>query len=243
VKNAIAHASHYTTWSAWTKKSLANEYGVDAGAITVIHPGATLANFASADRAHDGKLKLLFVGGDFERKGGDLLLAVFNRSLRESCELHIVTGADVPDSEGVFVHHGLRPHSEELLRLYAACDVFVLPTRGDCLAVVLGEAMAASMPIITTNVGAHAEAVEHGVSGYIIDSEDVCALRDHLLTLATDRQLVARMGRRARAIGEQRFDMAKGASLVADTLLRLARGANNGAAVFDHEAAPHGGRV
>jgi glycosyltransferase involved in cell wall biosynthesis len=241
VTRAMSHAAQYTTWSAWTKASLTAEYGVEANAVAVIHPGATVSNFAPKDRTSDGKLKLLFVGGDFERKGGDVLLEVFERSLRDTCELHIATAADVPQSDGVFVYRGLRPHSAELVRLYAECDVFVLPTRGDCLAVVLGEAMAASMPIVTTNVGAHAEAVEHGESGFVIDPEDAVALRDSLLALVEDRALVSRMGRRAREIGEERFDMAKGATQIADMLLRLAQGERQGATITEREPATHGG--
>jgi glycosyltransferase involved in cell wall biosynthesis len=87
--------------------------------------------------------------------------------------------------------------------------------------VVLGEAMASSLPIITTKVGAHAEAVEDGKSGYVIDVDDIDALRDRLLRLANDPELVLRMGRRAREVGEERFDMDKNANRIADILVSL----------------------
>jgi glycosyltransferase involved in cell wall biosynthesis len=220
----VRRAAHFTTWSRWAKQSLVDDYGADAGQVTVIHPGATLSAFPTArrERRPEDKLRILFVGGDLERKGGDLLLSAFSESLADICDLHLVTGTAVVPAPGVHVHPGLTPYSPELLRLYAESDVFVLPTRGDCLAVVLGEAMAASLPIITTRVGAHAEAVEHGKSGYLIDVDDGTALREHLFTLARNPALAGRMGQRARAIAEERFDMAKGAATIADTLLRLA---------------------
>jgi glycosyltransferase involved in cell wall biosynthesis len=213
----------FTTWSQWAKDSLVRDYGVAADKVTVIHPGSVLANFPAPNtrrKREGGPLRVLFVGGDFPRKGGDLLLEA-EKALRGKIELHLVTGADVPTSPGVFVYRGLKPHSPELLRRYAEADVFVLPTRADCLAVVLGEAMASSLPIITTKVGAHAEAVEDGKSGYVIDVDDIDALRDRLERLANDAELVLRMGRRAREVGEERFDMDKNANRIADILVGL----------------------
>jgi len=225
-RRVMANARHFTTWSQWAKNSLAADYGVDASKITVVHPGTVLANYPDPSLRTvntDRPLQVLFVGGDFARKGGDLLLDVYNRSLRGLCELHLVTSADIAPTEGVRVYSGLKPHSDELLKLYRECDVFVLPTRGDCLAVVLGEAMAACLPIITTGVGAHAEAVAEGESGYVIGVDDADALSERLLRLAGDRALVERMGRQSRRIGEERFDMARGANILGDILVRIAR--------------------
>lgn len=218
------YARAYTTWSQWAKDSLVRDYDVAARDVTVVHPGTMLANFPRRDPApRDAArpLQVLFVGADLHRKGGDLLIDVCG-SLHGAVELHLVTKSVVPASPGVRVYHDVRPHSPELLALYRNADVFALPTRGDCLAVVLGEAMAASLPIVTTNVGAHAEAVEDGASGYVIPVDDAAALRDRLQRLAGDRALVARMGTRARAIAEERFDMAKGANTLGDILVRIA---------------------
>jgi glycosyltransferase involved in cell wall biosynthesis len=89
------------------------------------------------------------------------------------------------------------------------------------LAVVLGEAMASSLPIVTTRVGAHAEAVREGESGFVIDADDAEALRDRLQRLARDPEQCARMGRSSRRIGEERFDMEKNANRIADLLVEL----------------------
>jgi glycosyltransferase involved in cell wall biosynthesis len=220
----MRRARKLTAWSEWTKKSLVDDYGVDPGAVTVLHPGTTLANFpepGTRGARRPGPLRILFVGGDFIRKGGDLLLGVYNKHLRSTCELHLVTSADIVSGDGVFVYRGVAPHSPTLLKLYADSDVFVLPTRGDCLAVVLGEAMASSLPIVTTRVGAHAEAVEDGESGFIVDADDATALKDRLELLARDPELCARLGRRSRQIGEDRFDVSKNANRIADLLLDL----------------------
>ncbi len=220
----MRQARGFTTWSSWTKASLARDYGVDEQKVTVIAPGSTLANFPDPKTRgprRAGPLRALFVGGDFRRKGGDLLVDVVKTHLRGAVELHLVTAAEIPQGDGVHVYRGMKPHSPELLKLYADADVFVLPTRGDCLAVVLGEAMASSLPIITTRVGAHGEAVSEGESGFVIEVDDAEALRDRLERLAKDPALCARMGRASRRIGEERFDMNKNANRIADLLVDL----------------------
>src|SRR5206468_3682262 len=93
--------------------------------------------------------RVLFVGGDFKRKGGPALLEVMRGPLAGWCELHVVTQAEVAPQPGVVVHRGLQANSPELLRLFATADIFVLPTMADCLAVVLMEATAAGLPVIT----------------------------------------------------------------------------------------------
>jgi len=234
----MRRAARLTAWSQWTKDSLVRDYGVRADDVTVVHPGTVLSNYPNpAERTvrRDGPLRVLFVGGDFVRKGGDLLLDVFRRHLRGQCELHLITSADVPAGDGVFVYRGLKPHSPELLARYRDADVFALPTRGDCLAVVLGEAMASCLPIITTRVGAHPEAVEDASSGYLLTVDDAEGLRSSLVRLASDRELAFRMGQRSRKIGEERFDMHKNANKIADMLLELAASRNR---VTSPSAAP-----
>jgi glycosyltransferase involved in cell wall biosynthesis len=222
----MRRATAFTTWSRWAKDSLVQDYAVPADKITVVHPGTVLSNYPDpAQRANrvDGPLRVLFVGGDFVRKGGDLLLQVFRQHLRGRCELHLVTASDVPEEEGVHVYRGLKPHSPELLTRYRECDVFVLPTRGDCLAMVLGEAMASCLPIITTRVGAHAEAVEDGKSGYVLSVDDGEGLRDRLERLCQDRALTAALGQRSRQIGQEKFDMQTNANRIADILVSIAQ--------------------
>jgi glycosyltransferase involved in cell wall biosynthesis len=224
-RNVMKHAAAFTTWSEWAKRSLVNDYGASAEKVTVLHPGTVLSSFPhpGARRPRHGRpLNVLFVGGDFPRKGGDLLVDIVRQHFRGRVELHLVTEADVTSSDGVYVHRNLGPLSPELLARFAEADVFVLPTRGDCLAMVLGESMAACLPVITTRVGGHSEAVEDGRSGFLIEKDDASALRDRLDRLERDRTLCFAMGMRARQVGEARFNMQENANRIADILLDLA---------------------
>jgi glycosyltransferase involved in cell wall biosynthesis len=217
-------ASGFTVWSRWAQDSLCRDYGVRSDLITVIPPGVRLDLFpfgAQPRRARPpGKPRVLFVGGDFERKGGPLLLACMHAGLAEWCELDIVTSRPIPERPGVRAHYGLSPNDPRLLALYRDADIFAMPTQGDCLAVVLGEAMAAGLPVVTTTVAAQPENVDDGRSGVLIPPADGDALGRALLRLATDQDLRQRMGQAGRSIAEARYDAARNADRIADVVER-----------------------
>src|SRR5206468_3105070 len=107
----------------------------------------------SEPRQHNHVPRILFVGGDFERKGGPLLLDWFRRAGRGRCELDVVTRAAVPSEPGVRIHRGIVGNSPEARSLFFAADVFVLPSLGECFGIASVEAMAAGLPVVTTDVG------------------------------------------------------------------------------------------
>lgn len=144
-----------TPWSRWAARSFAGQYGVPEDRIRVIPPGIDIIawSVAARDAATDRPLRLLFVGADFERKGGLLLLDVYRRHLRGRCELHMVTRDRVPEEPGVRVYAGFGPNDEGLRALYARCDALVLPTRADCFSLAALEAMASGLPVIICPMG------------------------------------------------------------------------------------------
>jgi glycosyltransferase involved in cell wall biosynthesis len=227
-RRVVSRAAAFTTWSEWAKRSLVEDYGADASRVEVRHPGANLSLFEfgrqAREAANDRPLRLLFVGGDLARKGGDLLLDLMRGPLQGRCELDLVTGADAPALPGVFVHRNVGPNSSQLLELYRRADVFVLPTQAECLAVVLGEAMAAGLPIITTPVGAHAEAVVPGETGFLVPPRDRDALLAHIEMLLATPQLAVTMGQHGRKRGEERFDAHKNAHAIGDLIVSAADG-------------------
>lgn len=216
-QRAFAAARGLLTWSEWAKASLVTDYGVPGEKITVIAPGVDIAAWDEAraqrgSRSADAPLNLLFVGGDFERKGGDTALAAFAAlppRVRQRAHLHLVTQTTgLPPAENVTVHTGLTPNSAPLKQLFAEADLFVFPTRADCLPQAVLEAMAASLPVITTAVGAIPEAVIEGETGRIIPPGDAPALTRILEELLVDRQQCQRLGQNAREEALSRYDAA-----------------------------------
>jgi glycosyltransferase involved in cell wall biosynthesis len=216
VKNALngrtfEKARRLITWNEWGKQSLMRDYGIPADKVIVIPPGINMERWQvhqHVEHSAGGAVRLLFVGGDFRRKGGETLLKAFCEFLKDDCELDIVTREDV-DTRGlpnVRVHSGLRPNSAELMKLYERADVFVFPTLGDSLPLVIMEAMASGLPVITTAVGAIAEEVEDGVTGFLTPPEDHRALANATLKLVRDVELRRQMGAVARRAANRLFN-------------------------------------
>jgi glycosyltransferase involved in cell wall biosynthesis len=213
-RHVFRYAAGFVAWSNWTKASFVEDYGCREQDVAVIPPGIHMDEFAPGDRSHPLP-RILFVGGDFVRKGGDLLLDVFRKRLRGRAELVLVTrdapGADEP---GVTVHRDVTANSPKLRQLYATCDIFALPTRADCYSVACMEAMAAGLPVVATQVGGIPDIVKPDQTGYVIAPDDAGALGDALELLATNSTKRAAMAEASRNEARRRFEARTNARLL-----------------------------
>ncbi|MBW4417628.1 MAG: glycosyltransferase family 4 protein [Myxacorys californica WJT36-NPBG1] len=206
-------ATAIVAFCQWVKESIVHDYGVPAEKVTVISPGLDLAqwNFDREQRSVSDPARLLFVGGDFTRKGGQTLLEAFRSGLDHNCILDIVTKdetlcRDLAGMERVHVHQGLPPNSSDLKGLYANADMFVFPTLADCYPNVILEAMASGLPIVSTDVGAISEQVQHGINGLLVPCSDSRALAAAVNELINDASKHRAMAIASRRIAEEQFD-------------------------------------
>lgn len=225
-------ATHLFPWNEWVAASLRNDYGVPADKITPISPGVDVNMYHPnpSVKPNDGVVRLLFVGGDFQRKGGDLLLrwARENRSAATPWELHLVTRDAVDTNEsGVFVHHGLTNNSDELIRLYQQSDIFVLPTRADCYSLVALEAMATGLPVVISNLGGIPHIVEEGATGYLVEVDDYTTLAARLNRLLTDAAHRQKLGEAGRQRACSHFDCQSGLEKILTAMKAVSRRATD----------------
>lgn len=207
-RDCFRAARQLVTWSDWARRGLVDDYEVPAHKVEVIPPGVNTADWTppTPRKQHDGPVKILFVGGNLERKGGHLLLEAF-RAIRDlGVELHLVTQSRLPEEAGLFVHTNVQPNSARLKALYHACDIFCLPTLGDCLPMVLSEAGAAGLPLVSTDVGAISEIVRDGETGFLVQPGDVDTLVARLRLLVENPELRLTLGQGAFALVQQHFD-------------------------------------
>ena len=205
-RRVFRRASGVVAWSNWAADSLERDYGVRPGTVRVLHPGAGPEFFAIRRIARTRDMpNLLFVGGDFRRKGGHVLLDVVAQ-LGGKASLTLVTGEAVEPMEGVSVISDATPGSAQLLRAYAEADIFCLPTLADCTSVAIGEAMAAGLPVITTTVGSNGDTVQDGQTGLLVAPGDPDHLSDALRRLIEDPPIRAAMGDNARAFAREALD-------------------------------------
>ncbi len=152
-------------------------------------------------RAPTRRPRALFIGGDFIRKGGDLLLDVWrDAALGDHADLDVVTdwpldGAALP--RGVQVRRGVTAYSPAWLALWQSADLFVMPTRHEAFGMVYQEAAAAGVPAIATRINAIPEIVRHGATGLLVARDDRTALVEAVRTLAASADLRRAFGERA----------------------------------------------
>ena len=221
-------AVNLVTWSEWTKADLVEHYRVPAEKVVVIPPGVDLSQWLpSANppvQQGQAATRVLFVGGDFARKGGFVLLeAVRYLQARDvKVEVDIVTRDEITPEPSVRVHHGLIANSPALVDLYRRADVFCLPTRADCLGIAFAEAGALGVPAVATDVGGVGEVVRDGESGLLVPVDDAVGLADAIDRLAADPGLRRRLGEGARRVVLERYDASANAAQLVELLRQAA---------------------
>ena len=227
---AFRAARQLVTWSSWAKAGLVEAYDVDPARVRVIPPGVWCERWIAPPtgaviRGADDVVRILFVGADLVRKGGDILLTAFDQlraELGPCVELHLVTKSDVPSVSGVYRHGDMTPNSDKLKALYHRCDIFCLPTRADCLPMVLSEAGAAGLPLVSTAVAAIPEIVRNGETGLVVRPGDAAALANALSSLVIEPGLRTRLGNAARARVVEHYDASKNATAIVELMIEIA---------------------
>ena len=152
-----------------------------------------------------------YVGRLWSGKGLDQLLDAFAALKRENTRdvslLLVGDGVDEARLRKRCADEGLEDvvfagfHDGDALHpLYASADVFVFPTLGDPFGMVVLEAMACGLPVISTSAaGEIADRIDEGLNGFVVPPADVEALRARMGLLADDKSLRSRMAEAATA--------------------------------------------
>jgi glycosyltransferase involved in cell wall biosynthesis len=176
--------------------------GYDARKIVVTPYGVDTERFTPRVRPrNDGTFRALFVGQIGQRKGMSYLLKGYELFRRPDSELHIV-GDPVAGAEvfGPFRHlyrHTTHVPQRDLPAMFHDADVFVFPSLIEGMPLVVLEAMACGLPIITTRNGP-GEILRDGVDGFFVPIRDPEAIALRLEQLYRDRGLLEQMSKNAR---------------------------------------------
>ena len=187
------------TFSNWARE-IYIQHGIARGKIDVIYPGFDLPALPR-HKAERETINFLFVGRDFARKGGPLVVEAFGRlrQQNENISLTVVTmDADqVKQADGINVLPFME-RTKLYEDVYSTADVFVMPTVAEGWGFTNAEAMSFALPVISTNISAIPEIIEHGVTGFLIKPGDAESLVGAMSQLARSRDLREEMGNRGR---------------------------------------------
>ena len=197
----ISHAAAYIGSSTKSREAQI-AYGADPERCFISFLTVDLDKYKVEPAGRDAA-KLLCVGSLIERKGVDLLfqalagidvpftLALAGSGPEEECLRKLAEELKIQDRIeflGYLQLDGLR-------RQYAESGIFVLPTREDCFALVILEAMCAGLPVICSKYAdGGSDLVEEGRNGCLIDPYDAEAFRSCLRNLLKNPERAAQMG-------------------------------------------------
>ncbi|MBP7216183.1 MAG: glycosyltransferase family 4 protein [Candidatus Omnitrophica bacterium] len=203
---ALRHADHIITPVTAEKEFYCSSLGLSPDKISLVHSPVTTNCFTNRT-FKERPDRLLFFGGWEWRKGTRYLLQAFERI----CDSHpyvrlTLAGVGLSAQE-------MRPRLPEPLRdridvipfvsedqvpgLYAQHDIFLFPSLMEAMPLVVLEAMASGMPVVTTNACGMKDAIEDGVSGFLVPLRDAQMLARKVQLFLDDVSLCKRIGMNA----------------------------------------------
>lgn len=187
-QRAIKKSTTQVFSSKWASDSAKRDYNaknpfiVKMGAnIEVAPPEEIITN-----RMYDSVIKLLFVGVDWKRKGGEIVLETLQKLDRKGYNVHLTVVGCIPPKEHpkMTVIPNLNKNIEKDMLIFnellLTSHLFFLPTRADCTPIAFCEANAFGLPVISTNTGGVSSVIEEGVNGYLLP---LSATSDEYFTL------------------------------------------------------------
>ena len=204
-------AAAIVSTSEWAARDVAAVYPDCASKVSVLpfpvdvdaFSGSWIAERAARARTGNGyRPRVLFVGGDFPRKGGpDLLEAWREGGFAGRADLDVVTdwplrAAAMPP--GAQVIAGITPYTDRWRELWRRADLFVMPARHEAFGIVYEEAGASGIPAIGSGINAIPEIIQHELTGLLVPPGDRESLVRALRTLVDSPALRERMGCAAR---------------------------------------------
>lgn len=180
-ERALKNASLNIFSSEWAANSAIKDYGIDSNRVDVLPFGAniddSLINYKVKDYSQTKKLNILFSGVDWVRKGGniavDTVKRLNERGINSTLYVCGIRNEDFPTElnnvdyvKNVgFLNKNEESDLQKYLDIWENTDIFILPTRAECSAIVLNEANAYGVPILTTETGGLANYVINGING------------------------------------------------------------------------------
>jgi glycosyltransferase involved in cell wall biosynthesis len=192
---------------------------VDPARVLTIYNGLDISNWnaVSISAKSAGQVRIATVGNIRAVKGHDVLIRAAALTVKRYPNVLFSIAGDVlepayfADLQSLIRHLNLSNNFvfaggiTDLRQYLCETDIFVLPSRSEGFSNAIVEAMAASLPVVATDVGGNSEAVQDGISGLLVPSEDPQALSSAIDRLLDDPAMAAAMGAAGREIVTSRF--------------------------------------
>jgi glycosyltransferase involved in cell wall biosynthesis len=177
-QKAIEHSKAVIFASDWALQGAWEAYGIPKEKLHVIKMGANIDSAPSqldiATKLKTSVCNLLFLGVDWNRKGGPIVFQTFNNLLASGFDAELIVCGCVPPVTHPkmkvypFLNKNLEKDSHQFTEILDNAHFLFLPTRAECAGIVFCEAAANGIPSITTNTGGVPSYVDHNITGFTL---------------------------------------------------------------------------
>ncbi|ANW96060.1 hypothetical protein AXE80_07120 [Wenyingzhuangia fucanilytica] len=125
-------------------------------------------------KKYDSTINILFVGVDWKRKGGDIVLETIDKLDKKGYNVKLTVVGCIPSQTHPkmevipFLNKNFKEDNLRFQELFKESHLFFMPTRAECFGIVFCEANAYGLPVITTDTGGVSSVVENGINGFIL---------------------------------------------------------------------------
>jgi glycosyltransferase involved in cell wall biosynthesis len=225
-KGAYQNARMVFTMSRNISRSLISEYGCSPQRVKCIYAGSNVSAEISGniDNSRFSAKNILFVGVDWERKGGPVLLEAFRLLRRTHPEARLTIVGCSPQISEPGVHIEGHVPLNEVPKYYRSASVFCLPTLNEPFGLVFLEAASFGLPVVATRIGAIPEIVVDGKSGYLVEPQNAGELAARLGDLLRDPRRAEQFGTYGREWVSRRYSWEETGNRLFAHIKRATRG-------------------
>lgn len=172
---AIDNSSSQVFCSEWAAQYAVDFYGANSVFVTQLGANMDMENEPPLNfRSLKDHINLLFIGVDWNRKGGTIVYKTFKSLLDKGYKVSLTVCGCVPPNEHPnmkvipFLNKNIEEDVKKMRRLYEEADIYFMPTRAETYGIVFCEAAAFGLPVVSTNTGGVSSIVEDGKTGFLL---------------------------------------------------------------------------
>lgn len=171
-----SYCKRILAWTEWSKKGILKEFPEIREKVEVLYPGLPKQKIK---KFFSKKINLLFIGRDFELKGGAIALEIFDKLTKKYTNVWATIVSDVPKEilnkyKNIKIEfYSLTSHEQLFKDIYPNADIFVYPTFSDTFGFAILEAQSFGLPVIamkTKSTHTLQETISEGKTGFIVEN-------------------------------------------------------------------------
>lgn len=204
-KQTLQSAALVFTMSNHVSQSLEDHYHIPKEKIIRVNAGYNISPVQNVDLGRFERERILFIGVDWELKGGPDLLKSFRRLRQYHPQATLTIVGCNPGISEPGVEIVGRVSQADVPKYLATSTVFCMPSKRDAFGIVYLEAMLAGLPVVGLKLGAVPDFIIDGENGYAIEPGNIQELTSRLEELITDPEKCRRMGEKGRQLVEAEY--------------------------------------